>query len=134
MKKGLAVVLVLLAAAGFVGYRMIASHVAVDDDARAVVQLALAGEYAAATLDDGDAGFLEKAEQLFDLRKVRIVSADGRGDERRMMVRVDVRVGEDSPPDGSPVRYFRLVRGELGWRIDEPVTGWDYFVALFGSV
>ncbi len=64
--------------------------------------------------------------------EIRLLSIDGMGPASDMVVRVEVAVGNDAPPDGKAVRYYRMHHSELtGWVLDREATALSYYLNLF---
>jgi hypothetical protein len=62
---------------------------------------------------------------------IEIVSISARGRKDRYVARVEVTVAGSGPPDGRPVRYFRMEHSTLtGWRITGDSTVWGYRLAF----
>jgi hypothetical protein len=73
-----------------------------------------------------------KGEELLSLSDVQFtsISARGRGDD--IVVKVEIRVAGQVPPDGKPVRYFRMSHSTVtGWRVRHETTALSYYLKLF---
>jgi len=73
-----------------------------------------------------------KGEELLKLSEIEFTSikARGRGDD--IVVKVEVRVSGQEPPDGRPVRYFRMEHSVVtGWRVRHQTTALSYYLKLF---
>ncbi|MGD2215440.1 MAG: hypothetical protein PVJ64_01735 [Gemmatimonadales bacterium] len=73
-----------------------------------------------------------KGEELLTLSDVEFTSigARGRGDD--IVVRVEIQVAGGEPPDGKPVRYFKMSHSTVtGWRVRRETTALSYYLKLF---
>jgi hypothetical protein len=73
-----------------------------------------------------------KGEELLSLSDVQFtsISARGRGDD--IVVKVEIRVAGQVPPDGEPLRYFRMSHSTVtGWRVRHETTALSYYLKLF---
>ncbi|NIN71261.1 MAG: hypothetical protein GTO46_04850 [Gemmatimonadetes bacterium] len=95
-------------------------------------------EYLARGLHGVDPGQLSeeeleaKGEELLSLSDVQFtsISARGRGDD--IIVKVEIQVSGGEPPDGKPVRYFRMSHSTVtGWRVRRETTALSYYLKLF---
>jgi hypothetical protein len=78
-----------------------------------------------------------RPEQLKDLMKgldpedVEIVSISARGRGEKIIARAEIRVGGEEPPDGRPVRYFRMRHSmATGWTVRSETQSWSYYLAF----
>lgn len=73
-----------------------------------------------------------KGEELLRLNQVQFtsISARGRGDD--IVVKLEVLVDGEVPPDGKPVRYFKMTHSTVtGWRVRWETTALSYYLKLF---
>ncbi|MGD2152061.1 MAG: hypothetical protein PVG79_02260 [Gemmatimonadales bacterium] len=98
----------------------------------------LRGEYVSRGLHGVDTSQLTeeeleaKAEELLSLSEVEFtsISARGRGDD--IVVKVEIRVSGEEPPDGKSVRYYRMSHSVVtGWRVRHETTALAYYLKLF---
>lgn len=73
-----------------------------------------------------------KGEELLGLSDVQFTSigARGRGDD--VVVKVEIRVDGEEPPDGKSLRYFKMSHSAVtGWRVRHETTALSYYLKLF---
>ncbi len=74
----------------------------------------------------------EKGEELLSLSEVQFISISARGRGDDIVVKVEIRVSGQEPPDGKPVRYFRMEHSVVtGWRVLHETTALSYYLKLF---
>lgn len=128
----LAVIIVILVATFRAERRTLESEAADE------LKVWIRSEYLARGLHGVDPGQLTeeelqaKGEELLSLNEVQFtsISARGRGDD--IVVKVEIRVSGEEPPDGKPVRYFRMSHSTVtGWRVRRETTALSYYLKLF---
>ncbi len=124
----------LLALAGF---RYHTRAVTLDPAARDAVRNWVAGQYHRVPLAPLVPRGLEPpldsgaATELLRQSGVEIRSMAARGWSDNAVVRVELSVQAGPPPDGRPVRYFRLLRlPSSGWRVVGESTALRYYTRL----
>jgi hypothetical protein len=109
-----------------------------ESEAADELKVWIRSEYLARGLHGVDPGQLTeeelqaKGEELLSLSEVQFtsISARGRGDD--IVVKVEIRVSGEEPPDGKPVRYFRMSHSTVtGWRVRRETTALSYYLKLF---
>lgn len=114
---------------------------ALHGDAAEQIKLHLQGVYAGVEVDamrvalaagDEDA-IAAKAGDIVALEQIELVDVSARGatgDE--VIARFEIRVAGATPPDGRPVRYFRLEHNTFsGWRVLSEARAFSYYLKLF---
>jgi hypothetical protein len=128
----LAVIIVVLVAT----FR--AERSSLETEAADELKLWVRSEYLAQGMHGIDPGQMSeeelqaKGEELLSLNEVQFtsISARGRGDD--IVVKVEIRVSGGEPPDGKPVRYFRMSHSTVtGWRVRHETTALSYYLKLF---
>jgi hypothetical protein len=128
----LAVIIVILVATFRAERRTLESEAADE------LKVWIRSEYLARGLHGVDPGQLTeeelqaKGEELLSLNEVQFtsISARGRGDD--IVVKVEIRVSGEEPPDGKPLRYFRMSHSTVtGWRVRRETTALSYYLKLF---
>ena len=62
---------------------------------------------------------------------IDIVSIKARGSDGDYVARVEIRVAGAEPPDGKPVRYFRMSHSSLtGWFVEHEASAVSYYLAF----
>lgn len=109
-----------------------------ESEAADELKVWIRSEYLARGLHGVDPGEISdeelqaKGEELLSLNEVELTSiaARGRGDD--IVVKVEIRVAGEEPPDGKPVRYFRMSHSTVtGWRVRRETTALSYYLKLF---
>ena len=78
----------------------------------------------------GDTRIEEIAEQL-NTENIDIASISARGRDGKCVARVEIRVAGSEPPDGKPVRYFKMSHSTFtGWRVRGEVAAWNYYLSF----
>jgi hypothetical protein len=132
--SGGSAVLFLIIALGFGGFRYGSARASLDTDAAATLKVWLRAEYSGRLLRAAGAGTMdeEQAQDLLAMQDIRLLSIKGRGRPSDMVVRVEIAVGDKVPPDGRPVRYYRMHHSQLtGWVLDREVTALSYHLNFF---
>jgi hypothetical protein len=128
----LAVVIAVLAG------KFLAERSTLESEAADELRLWLRGEYVSRGLHGVDTSQMTeeelqaKGEELLALNEVEFASiaARGRGDD--VVVKVEIRVSGEEPPDGKPVRYFRMSHSTVtGWRVQHETPALSYYLKLF---
>jgi hypothetical protein len=118
--------------------KFLAERSTLESEAADELKLWLRGEYVSRGLHGVDTGQMTdeelqaKGEELLALNEVEFASiaARGRGDD--VVVKVEIRVSGEEPPDGKPVRYFRMSHSTVtGWRVRHETTALSYYLKLF---
>ncbi len=130
-------VLVLVAVAGFLGYRYYALHTTVATEAADELRFWLAAEYMAAGLpaleqavESGDAVAAEiQAQEILARERIEFTELSARGSPEDVVVRAEILVDGRAPPVGEPVRYFRMEHSMVtGWRMQREVHAISYYL------
>jgi hypothetical protein len=131
---GLAVV------AAFVVYRAFVASSALHAEALPELKRTLVGEYSSIGLapleqamKSGDRQAAARyAKELEKVERITFGSARVKGQSGKRVLRVEIRVDGDLPPDGQPVRYFFAEHSLVtGWRIRGRARAWNYYSKLF---
>ena len=86
---------------------------------------------AKAALDAGDEEEVEDAaKDLIKLEEIEFVSVRTRG-TKEVVVRLEIKVRGQAPPDGRSVRYWRMRRSMLGWTMEYETTALAYYLKLY---
>jgi hypothetical protein len=135
--KGWPAIFVLLAiAAVFVG-KIVMERSTLATEAAEELKVYLRGEYASMMLHGVNAEQLTDdqleatGEQLLKLEDIRFIDirAKGRGDD--VVVRVEIEVGGEDPPDGKQVRYYNMERSAITrWRVLHQTTALSYYFKI----
>jgi hypothetical protein len=131
----------IVALLGFLGIKTYLRVRAVDDGMREAVRERLLNEYSGRGPKDVGRILAEAREGIpvetvpeVVQRDVEFTSigAHGRIGGPVILVRVEVKVDGDAPPDGRPVRYFRLSRKFMGdgWMIVGEGDPYSYYREL----
>jgi hypothetical protein len=73
-----------------------------------------------------------KAEELLGLSEITFKKMSARGSDDDIIVKLEIQVAGKDPPDGKPVRYFRMSHSSVtGWRVRHETTGLSYYLKLF---
>ncbi len=130
-------VLVLVAVAGFLGYRYHTLHTTVATEAADELRFWLAAEYMAAGLpaleqavESGDAVAAEiQAQEILARERIEFTELSARGSPEDVVVRAEILVDGRAPPVGGPVRYFRMEHSMVtGWRMQREVHAISYYL------
>lgn len=127
------VVLALLA--GYAVLRYHTRQVTLDPAARDAVRSWVAAEYQGGARAPGGLGPVLDSAAAVDLLEqsgVEIHSITARGWSANVVVRVEMSVRGGPPPDGRPVRYFRLLHlTRAGWRVIGESNAVRYYTRLW---
>ncbi len=121
-----AVVAILLVAA-FMGYRYLNATSTIESDAAEELKFWLQGQYASRLMAESPEPTEETARRALALDNIQFSEINGRGTPSDMIVRVRILVNGSPPPDGRPVRYFRMEYSQLTkWKLVRETTGLAY--------
>lgn len=139
--KGWQAIPVILVVLAIVGYKYYAMRSTLDTDATQVIKFWLLAEYAGEALDDpkwqnldamSSAEADRAAEGLLKLARIDIKSIGARGKGDNIIVRVEIAVDGKAPPDGKPIRYFRMTHSTItGWRMKWDAHWVSYYLKLW---
>ena len=136
--KGWKAIAALLVIGGVLAGTFLAERSTLESEAADELKLWIRSEYLARGMHGIDPGQLTeeemeaKAEELLSLSDVQFTSikARGRGDD--IVVKVEIRVAGQPPPDGKPMRYFKMSHSTVtGWRVRWETTALSYYLKLF---
>lgn len=136
--KGWKAIAALVVVIAVLAGKFLAERSTLESEAADELKLWLRGEYVSRGLHGVDTSQMSeeelqaKGEELLALNEVEFASiaARGRGDD--VVVKVEIRVSGEEPPDGKPVRYFRMSHSTLtGWRVRHETTALSYYLKLF---
>ncbi|UCC72210.1 MAG: hypothetical protein JSV86_17875 [Gemmatimonadota bacterium] len=136
--RGWKAIALLLVIAAVLAGKFLAERSTLESEAADELKFWLRSEYLARGMHDIDAGQMTeeeleaKGDELLSLNEIefRSVKARGRGDD--IVVKIDVRVAGALPPDGRPVRYFRMSHSVVtGWRVRRETKALSYYLKLF---
>ena len=126
-----AVVAILLVAA-FMGYRYLNATSTIESDAAEELKFWLQGQYASRLMAESPEPTEETARRALALDNIQFSEINGRGTPSDMIVRVRILVNGSPPPDGRPVRYFRMEYSQLTkWKLVRETTGLAYNLNFF---
>ena len=121
-----AVVAILLVAA-FMGYRYLNATSTIESDAAEELKFWLQAQYASRLMAESPEPTEETARRALALDNIQFSEINGRGTPSDMIVRVRILVNGSPPPDGRPVRYFRMEYSQLTkWKLVRETTGLAY--------
>ncbi|MBD3242215.1 MAG: hypothetical protein GF331_16605 [Chitinivibrionales bacterium] len=138
--SGLPAVLILVAIAAFGLWRRASMKASLNDEAAAELKGWLAARYAAEALGKHtrggtiDASELDREalDEVLRSGQVEIVSIDAKGDPDDVIVRVEIRIAGEEPPDGKSIRYYRMTHSlATGWYVRRETGKWSYRLKLF---
>ncbi len=139
--KGWAAVPFILLVLGFVGYRAVSARSSLDGQAGEQIKLHLRGVYASGNLDElrtahaegRSEGVQQGIDKILDLNSIELETIGVKGStEDEIVVKCRVTVAGLAPPDGKPIRYYRLKHQvAFGWKVDREVSAWSYYGKLF---
>lgn len=127
-------VLVILALVGFAGFRMVSARSALDTDGTEELSMWLRAEYASRYMRNIDAETItpEQVESLLALDRITFPSIRGNGTPSDMVVRVEIEIDGQPPPDGRSVRYWRMEHSMItGWRMVREANVLLYYLNVF---
>ena len=123
------------------GYRQWSSRKELDTEAINAIRPWIVAQYMSAALHETKNIPLETlspqereamSEKLLASGKVEIKSIEAHGFTDNTIVRVEVLVDGQPPPDGKSVRYYRMKYSMLlGWTYDREVDAVSYWLALW---
>jgi len=131
---------VLVIVAAFVGFRYNAMRSTVATEAADELRFWLAAEYMSMGLpaleqaiESGDAAAAElQAREIVARDRIEFPSLTARGAPDDVVVRAEILVDGDTPPDGQSVRYFLMEHSTVtGWRMRREVTAVSYYLRFF---
>jgi hypothetical protein len=131
---GVKAVVVILALAGFGVFRLVSARSALDTQGTEELSMWLRAEYASRYLSNLDAATItpEEVESLLALDRITFSSIRGNGTPSDMVVRVEIEVDGQPPPDGRSVRYWRMEHSMLtGWRMQREANVLLYYLNVF---
>lgn len=125
---------------GVSGYRFYTRFQTVSDDGRGALREWLVKDYTgrgpkalAKRVADYRAGLPDRPLELPTVMPhVDFVSLSAHGSRDAMVVRTEISVDGEPPPDGRPVRYlFLTTRPAGGWMVLSESDSFNYYEALF---
>jgi hypothetical protein len=135
--KAVAVIVVI---AAVIGFRMLTQSRTLQTEAVAAVKTELAADYArqllpelqeATQAPDADSDGIERMVGTISVDNIEIVSISARGRGDDVVVRVEIEVQGQDPPDGERTRYFEMRHSSLtGWSVRHEVGKWSYYLTL----
>ena len=135
--KGWKAVAALAIIAGVIGGKLLLERSTLATEATEEIKLYLRGEYIAGALRDFDTAQMTdeemeaKAQELLKLEDIQFTSISARGHGDDVRVKLEVQVAGQDPPDGQPVRYYKLSHSALtGWRVRRENTALSYYLKL----
>ena len=129
--KGWPAVVILVLIVLFFGYRYFTASSEITPQTRESIQTYLDARYAAHFLDDPE--FLEDPDSFEDelLAGVDIVEIKVKG-RKEKIVRVEIAVNGQVPPDGESIKYFRVTDSMMMGEVFEgEVTSFSWHLKLF---
>ncbi|UCC48518.1 MAG: hypothetical protein JSV41_13835 [Gemmatimonadota bacterium] len=136
--KGWKAIAALLIIGAAIVWKFAAERSTLASEAADELKFWLRAEYLAAGMQGFDPSQLSeeeaqaRGEELLSLSEIEFTSigARGRGDD--IVVKVEVQVAGQDPPDGRRVRYFRMSHSIVtGWRVRYEATALSYYLKLF---
>jgi len=131
---GVKAVVVILALVGFGVFRLVSARSTLDTQGTEELSMWLRAEYASRYLSNLDAATLtpEDVESLLALDRITFPSIRGNGTPSDMVVRVEIEIDGQPPPDGRSVRYWRMEHSMLtGWRMQREANVLSYYLNVF---
>ena len=138
--KGWKAIPVALLFVGFLIYRAVAAHAALEGEAAEEIKLHLIGVYSSQEMGElktayasGDSQRLSaEVDEIVGYSRIEFTSVCVKGLGDTITVRLAISVDGKLPPDGREIRYFRLEHSTLtGWRVKREVTAFRYYSKLF---
>ena len=124
---GAKAVVAFLLVAAFMGYRYLNATSTIESDAAEELKFWLQGQYASRLMAESPQPTEETARRALALDNIQFSEINGRGTPSDMIVRVRILVNGSPPPDGRPVRYFRMEYSQLTkWKLVRETTGLAY--------
>jgi hypothetical protein len=135
--KGWKAIAALAIIAAVIGGKFLFERSTLAAEAGEEIKLHLRGEYASLLLHGVDTDALTdeemeaKAQELLKLEDIQFTSMSARGRGEDVRVRLEIQVSGEDPPDGKPVRYYRLSHSTItGWRVRREITALSYYLKL----
>jgi hypothetical protein len=137
--KGWPAVGLAVLAVAFLGYKIFVVRGSLGPEQLEDVRFWLQAEYSGRYIGDlreavesGDAAGAEAlAGEIQAMQGIEFVSIGARGTDE-IVVRLEIEVEGQDPPDGERVRYFILEHSMLtGWRVKREAYWWSYYLKLF---
>lgn len=145
---GPSAIVAIVGVLAFGAYRMVSMQTELESEALEELELYLAAEYAredvaalSDALDSGqpidDRDARERTDRILATQNITFPSVNARGmwnatDGGDVVVKVEIQVDGGPPPDGEPVRYYRMrYRPMSGWRVGGRTSVWSYRLKLF---
>jgi hypothetical protein len=98
----------------------------------------LRGEYLSGSMAEVDVEQMSeaeveaKAEELLGLSEITFTKMSARGSDDDIIVKLEIQIAGKDPPDGKPVRYFRMSHSAVtGWRVRRETTALSYYLKSF---
>jgi hypothetical protein len=143
--KGLPAVAVIVLVLGFSAYRVHSMQTALDTDGANELKFWISSEYASQIVQSlpEDVGTMseqeetEAAKRLLALERIEFTSIHakgiwGKGKDSDVVVKVDILVDGQPPPDGVTTRYYDMRYSSMsGWRVIRRTSAWSYRLKLF---
>ena len=143
--KGLPAVAVIVLVLSFGAYRVHSMQTALDTDGANELKFWISSEYASQITHSlpedvsamSEQQMTETAKRLQALERIELTSihAKGmwsRGKDSDVVVKVDVLVDGQPPPDGIATRYYKMKYSSIsGWRVVRETSAWSYRLKLF---
>lgn len=139
--KGWAAVPVVALALGFVCLRAVSASSSLDGQAGDEIKLHLRGVYASRHLTELREAHAEgrsdeterKIDDLMDIDSIELTPIGVKGSATdEIVVKCRVALAGEDPPDGKPIRYYRLSHQlGFGWKVRREVSAWHYYSKLF---
>lgn len=141
-------VLAVVALVAFGFYRMSSMQTELETEALEELKAYLAAEYATkdvAALSEAletdrpvsDQEAVTRTNAILAAQNISFSSVSARGmwagrQGAEVIVRIEIQVNGGPPPDGEPVRYYRMrYRGLSGWDVGGRTSAWSYRLKLF---
>jgi hypothetical protein len=131
-------VAVAVLAVGFLGFKIFFVRGSLGPEQLEDVRFWLQAEYSGRYIEDlreavtsGDAVQSETlAGEIQAMQRIEFVSIGARGTDE-IVVRLEIEVDGQDPPDGQRVRYFMLEHSMItGWRVKREAYWWSYYLKL----
>lgn len=138
--KGWPAALVAVLAVGFVGYRALSAHSALEGPAKEKIIGHLQGVYTSHELPGLQEAYAsgrteelqERVDKVLTLDEIELTSLAVKGLGKDIVVKVGITVAGGPPPDGKSTRYYALRhRAVSGWQVTREITAFQYYLKLF---
>lgn len=136
--KGWKAIAALAVIVAVIAGTFLAERSTLESEAADELKVWIRSEYLARGMHGIDSGQMTeeelqaKGEELLSLNEVQFTSINARGRGDDIVVKVEIRVAGEEPPDGEPVRYFRMSHSTVtGWRVRRETTALSYYLKLF---